>query len=475
MLFTDPLFLFYFLPFALLAVRLCTLRGRILFFLKISIILVTFMFYAYENWLWVVLFLVIVSGPYLYGLFMRQSTSECNRRILLYLSVGHSLFFLCVFKYFSWLSLYIPVFRPISGVIIHWFGHDGQIILPPGISFYVFEAISYSVDLYRGVVVPPRNPLDYLTFIAMFPRFIAGPIVRFADLEAQIRNWKNMNFAQGLPLFALGFCMKCLLADQFSVFVSYAFNVGDPDFVQAWTGVASYSLQLYYDFWGYSIMATGLGLCLGFQFPDNFRSPYHATSITQFWKHWHISLSSWLRDYLYIPFGGNRKGTVRTYCNLLATMLLGGIWHGANFTFAIWGFFHGVCLSAERAIGEARLSRIPVVFRHGITMLLIAIGWTLFRSDNFNQASRVYAGMLGLNGFAPQFNPMLIVKNSFSAGLACLGLIFCAFGEKGLVRDTSIATRCFNAPTQAALLALFFVALLVSSSSAEIPFLYFKF
>lgn len=475
MLFTDPLFLFYFLPATLLLLRIAAVGGRLNALVKIGIILATLVFYAYENWLWVLVFLAVAFGTYASGWALSVSDRAWLRRFWLGLALVYCLLLLSAFKYLNWLTGIWPQLQPVRDWIVPWFGSQGTIVLPPGISFYVFEAISYCFDIYRRKIRPPANPLDFLCFIAMFPRFIAGPIVRYADLEAQIKSWSGMRLGRGLSLFAVGFSMKCLFADQFAIFVPYAFDVPRPDFVQAWAGVLSYSCQLYFDFWAYSIMATGLGLCLGFAFPDNFRSPYHACSITQFWRQWHISLSTWLRDYLYIPLGGSRVASWRIQINLLLTMLLGGIWHGASFTFAAWGLYHGLLLVGERAAGEARLQKIPRALRHLLTLLLIAVGWTLFRSASFEQAQLILLGLAGGHGFAGQFNALLIGNNPFAAGLALLGLVFCVKGERWLVSAQPLAQRTFAPAAQSAIWLLFLVALLVVTSSVEIPFLYFQF
>jgi alginate O-acetyltransferase complex protein AlgI len=475
MLFTDPLFLFYFLPVVLVLLRLASIGGRLRTATKSLIIVSTLVFYAYENWLWTLIFAVIVGGAYGCGGLIARTVNRGGRRLWLAVAIGHCLFFLGAFKYLDWAVGFLPVLGGVHDGMVPWFGTNGHIVLPPGISFYVFEAISYCFDVYRRKIEPPRNPLDFLCFIAMFPRFIAGPIVRYADMEDQLRNWPGMRLARGLTLFAIGFCIKCLLADQFSVFVPYGFAVSQPDFLQAWLGVLAYTFQLYFDFWSYSIMATGLGLCLGFEFPDNFRSPYQALSLTQFWRQWHITLSSWLRDYLYIGLGGNRHGPVRTYGNLLLTMMLGGLWHGANITFLLWGLYHGTVLAIERWIGEDRLARLPRPVRHGATFGFVVLGWVLFRSASLRQAQAVLAGMAGTNGFARSFNPLLLEKQSFAAGLTLVGLAFFFRGERWLVTERPLASRDFPLAIQLLILMVFVAALLVALSSAAIPFLYFQF
>jgi alginate O-acetyltransferase complex protein AlgI len=475
MLFTDPLFLFYFLPAVLLGLRCIAWKNRFARPAKGFVVIATLVFYAHQNWRWVFVFLAVCVSAYVGGWALATARQDWARRVWLGVTIACCVLVLSLFKYLNWMATIWPVLQPVKALLIPAFGPKDDIVLPPGISFYVFEAISYCFDIYRRKIPAPAKPLDFLCFIAMFPRFIAGPIVRYVQLEKDIHNWAGMHVSQGLALFATGFAMKCLLADQFAVFVPYAFGVARPDFLQAWIGVAAYSFQLYFDFWAYSIMATGIGLCLGFRFPDNFHSPYHATSISDFWRRWHISLSSWLRDYLYIPLGGNRVSRWRCHANLLVTMLLGGLWHGANFTFAIWGLYHGTILVIERVVGEDRLSQLPKPIRHSVTLLLIATGWSLFKSNDLMQATSVMQGMLGLHGFAGQFNSMLVEKNTFAAGLAVSGVVFCVRGEKWLVRDCRLADIEFEPATQVLLWLLLVVSLLVAASSSSIPFLYFQF
>lgn len=295
MLFTDPLFLFYFLPAALLLLRVGTLSGRLATLGKVIIILSTLAFYAYGNVLWPVLFLVVVGGTYVFSVLIGTAQSQAARRIWMWITVFYALAALGTFKYLNWLAEFIPALKPFQSLLLPYFGANGAVVLPPGISFFVFEALSFAIDVYRRKIIQRVGPLDYLTFLAMFPRFIAGPIVRYEDIGHQFVAWSGLALSRGLTIFAIGFSMKTLFADQFATFVPYAFSVAAPDLLQAWTGALAYTYQLYFDFWAYSLMATGLGLCLGFEFPDNFLGPYRSKSITEFWKRWHVTLSSWLR------------------------------------------------------------------------------------------------------------------------------------------------------------------------------------
>jgi len=474
-LFTDPLFLFYFLPLALLALRICAIFGRFTTAAKLVIIAATMVFYAYGNWLWCGLFILVIGGTYLCTLLVLRGQHRLTKLLGLWSSVVWAVSVLGFFKYLNWLVDLWPILSPVKNALLPYFGNKNLIVLPPGISFYVFEALSFTIDAYRGRITAPVRWLNYLCFIAMFPRFIAGPIVRYVDMAQQFTAWRSMQLSQGLSVFSLGFTIKSLLADQYAVFVSYAFEVQGPDFLQAWSGSTAYAMQLYLDFWGYSLMATGLGLCLGFYFPDNFRAPYRSASIGEFWRRWHISLSQWLRDYVYISLGGNRCANWRVSLNLLLTMLLGGLWHGANFTFVAWGAYHGALLVIEHQIGDQQRQHIPLWLRRAFTQLLIIAGWVLFRSDNFNQAADIYKGMLGVNGFARQFNLLLAIKHIPALALAMGGLMVFRNIEDYIVTDIPISRRDFPLGVQYALFGLFFLALLFSLSSQEIPFLYFQF
>jgi alginate O-acetyltransferase complex protein AlgI len=475
MLFTDPLFLFYFLPIALFALRLCYSNQRLTTAARVAIIVSTLVFYGYGNLLWPLLFVCVIGGIYLFTLLILVAKKSAARRVGVVGAVVYALAALALFKYLNWLVALWPALGPLRTALLPYFGELGNVLLPPGISFFVFEALSFAIDAYRGRIVRPIRLLNYVTFLAMFPRFIAGPIVRYNDMADQFDHWQGQKIGRGLSVFALGFAIKSLFADQFAVFVPYAFSVERPDFLQSWAGAIAYTFQLYFDFWAYSLMATGLGLCLGFAFPDNFRSPYRAVSFTQFWQRWHITLSQWLRDYLYISLGGNRCKPWRVYFNLFLTMLIGGLWHGASFTFIIWGAYHGLLLVIERLIGEERLRYIPARVRQALTFLLVIVGWVFFRSESFVQAGKVLGGMMGLNGLATQFNLALAQKHFPSVLLVLVAFYFWVSVEPRIVGNMPMSSRVFSQRSQWILLAGFLVGLVFSMSGREIPFLYFQF
>ena len=256
-----------------------------------------------------------------------------------------------------------------------------QVVLPIGLSFYTFHSRTYIIDLYRGHATPARSFTDFSAFVALFPDLVAGPIIRYKTLAAQLafREHTVPRFAAGISIFVLGFAKKILLANPAGNVADAVFNAAQPGVLDAWFGVLAYAFQVYFDFCGYSDMAVGLGRMLGFEYLKNFDAPYLAESITELWRRWHISLSSVLRDYLYFPLGGNRRGETRTYVNLAVVMLLGGLWHGANWTFVAWGAYHGLFLSLDKLFAGWTAWRLPRVLAVPLTFLLVTAGWVFFR------------------------------------------------------------------------------------------------
>ncbi|MGI6087257.1 MAG: MBOAT family O-acyltransferase [Kiritimatiellia bacterium] len=406
MVFSSHIFMFYFLPAALLLYALMPRRGR-----HLLLTLVSYVFYGWSNPLFVPLLLFSTVVDYVCGLaiacdgFSLRGTpprllpggprSRLQRRMLI-LSIIVNLGLLGFFKYFNfgvdnltavaqWLGI------PASATVL-------RITLPLGISFYTFQSMSYTIDVFRGHAQALRNFTDFACFVSMFPQLVAGPIIRFSELADQLRHHPITleKFARGVVFFSLGLAKKILLANPCGKLADTAFAAAGLSAVDAWYGVTAYAFQIYFDFSGYSDMAIGLGLMLGFVFPKNFDSPYISESITEFWRRWHISLSSWLRDYLYIPLGGNRRGTSRTYLNLMLVMLLGGLWHGAAWNFVIWGAIHGVWLAIERSAGKVGLYRhLPKPGRIAITFLIVLIAWVFFRADDLPSAARYLACMFG--------------------------------------------------------------------------------
>lgn len=391
MVFSSETFLFLFLPLFLAVYYLTPMRFR-----SVTILVGSYAFYGW--WRVDYLALLFATTLWTYALGRRIGGAHNEKAAKIYLIIGLSgcLGVLGVFKY---LNFFIDSFATLWGTDAAGLGVHWRLILPIGVSFYVFHAVSYLVDVYRKDAEATARFFDFAAFIALFPQLVAGPILRFKDLTHQFahRTHSLDLFIDGTTLFAIGLAKKVLLADTVAPLANLAFATDHPTLMVAWLGAVGYMMQLYFDFSAYSDMAIGLGMMIGFHFRPNFATPYISRSITEFWRRWHISLSVWLRDYLYIPLGGNRLGRARTYINLMLVMLLGGLWHGANMTFVLWGLWHGGWLAVERATGRAQGKSFLAL---STTLIIVLVGWVMFRAESPLQAVGIYAGMIGLNGWA---------------------------------------------------------------------------
>ena len=347
----------------------------------------SYYFYMCWNPKFIVLLLALTAIDFAAGLWIARSAGG-RRKMALIFSLCANLGFLGFFKYFNFLAGTVSQFTL-------------DIVLPIGISFHTFQSMSYVIDVYRGEQEPVTNPVDYALFIAFFPQLVAGPIVRARNFFQDLHHWQpptTLLVQRGILLVLFGLAKKMVAADHFAQLSdAYFQNVAThPGMLTAWGGTIAFAMQIFFDFSGYTDIAIGCAALLGFHFPENFRRPYLAASVTEFWRRWHISLSTWLRDYLYIPLGGNRGGAARTYRNLMLTMLLGGLWHGASWNFVIWGGYHGALLSGERllGVGVARFKWLHPL-RVVLTFGLVSIGWVFFRAANFPDACFVLKEMIG--------------------------------------------------------------------------------
>lgn len=393
MVFSSIEFLFFFLPASIGVYFLAPRSWRNAVLLAASLI-----FYLWGSGALVLILVVSIVVNYALGAWVARARDAGDRGgagIAIGASVAANLAILGYFKYANFFVLQLNAAGEQAGLgTIAW---DG-VILPVGISFYTFQAMSYVFDVARGAARPARSLLDFALYVSMFPQLVAGPIVRYATVAEELkrRDTRFDDFAEGAQRFALGLVKKVVIADTVAPVADAAFasSGGDLTFAAAWVGLIAYTIQIYFDFSGYSDMAIGLGRILGFRFPENFDRPYSAHSITEFWRRWHMSLSSWFRDYLYIPLGGNRHGALRTYLNLWLVFLVTGFWHGANWTFIAWGAWHGLLLVLERATGwrEREFSRLPAVLgARALTLMLVMAGWVLFRSDDLPAAAAYFA------------------------------------------------------------------------------------
>lgn len=477
MLFTHVSFIFYFLPVALffhyLAVRK-TRSGRYPNIARLLVFVLTLGFYGVKDPWWLIPLMVCIIFDFVWATLLGKATDARVRKFLVTLSIAQNLSLLMFFKYWNFLI------ESIASLVSGWLGTDpilglrSELSLPAGISFYTFESLSFIIDVYRHQVTPPKNPLEFFGFIGMFPRFIAGPIVRYKDMVDQFSSYKGMQLESGLFLFVVGLFLKTCFADSFSVFTPYAFRLGTAiDFLSAWVGTIAYGMQIYFDFSGYSLMAIGLGRCLGFQFPNNFNRPYHSKTVTEYWRNWHISLSSWLRDYVYLPLGGNQRGRLRTYFNLFITMTLGGLWHGAGGMFIVWGMYHGAIIVFERAVPA--YSRIPPSITRKITFLLVTLGWPIFHGKNVEQTTNILKTMLNPFREAWAFNPEAFRVFPVATALCVLALFYVMFLEEKI--DFLSFERIEQIPLfhQVWSMGAFVVSMLIVKSEMIIPFLYFQF
>jgi len=414
MVFSSLIFLFQFLPLALLLYYLAPKRGK-----HLLLTLLSYAFYGWANPLFVVLMLWSTLVDYVCGLAIAErlgsrweepieqlatikegGTRTRRQKIALVVSIVSNLALLGFFKYFNFgVENYNQIVSALGWDAATW-DTFFRITLPLGISFYTFQSMSYSIDIYRGEARGIRNFIDFACYVSLFPQLVAGPIIRFQEVDDQLRERTHTlhKFSRGVALFICGLAKKVMLANAAGKIADMAFESGGGGGVlDAWFGIVAYAFQIYFDFSAYSDMAIGLGLMLGFTFPKNFNSPYLAKSITEFWQRWHLSLSTWLRDYLYIPLGGNRKGDGRTYVNLAMVMLLGGLWHGASWNFVLWGAIHGGMLGFERAQGKSSpWRRMPGWLQMLITFVIVCIAWVFFRATDLDDALRYLGMMFGL-------------------------------------------------------------------------------
>ena len=390
MVFNSNVFLFAFLPIVFALFWLARTKQQRYVILTVS----GYVFYGYWDWRFCFLLLFSSLVSFVAGIMIDRSPSPGVRRAWMVGSVSTDLALLGFFKYYNFAAGNLARLAPgLAPPLLH-------IVLPIGISFYTFHTISYILDVAAGRIRATRNAFEYLAYVSLFSQLVAGPIIRFREIEEDLERIdgppREDHMARGIGFFVAGLVKKAIIADSIASWIDPMLAVPQSlSAAGAWLAALGYAFQLYYDFSGYSDMAVGLGLMFGLRIPQNFDSPYRATGIADFWRRWHISLSRWLRDYLYIPLGGNRKGEARTYVNLIVTMLLGGLWHGANWTFVVWGAYHGTLLALGRVAGPA-FAAVPEVLKRAGTFLLVLFGWVIFRSTDFAMAGLWLGKMLGL-------------------------------------------------------------------------------
>ena len=490
MVFSSHIFLFYFLPLALTlyyALYKAPQRAR-----NFALIVLGYTFYGWADPKFVVLMFATTFIDWLLSLVIAFDTLQVWRiwrqpieplakdaarsrvqKNAIAFSVVSNLLMLGFFKYFNFsVDSYNGLMQALGLAHLQWQDFF-RVALPLGISFYTFQSLSYTIDVYRGDAKAMRNFIDFSCFVSMFPHLVAGPILKFSFLAEQLeqRTLTLDKFARGVAFFSLGMAKKVLIANACAQIADTTFAAGSLSTADAWFGAVAYAFQIYFDFSGYSDMAIGLGLMLGFVFARNFDNPYRATSITDFWRRWHISLSTWLREYLYIPLGGNRKGKARTYVNLMLTMLLGGLWHGASWNYVIWGAIHGGALAVERAQGQSGFQKIPHTLRVIPTFLVVVVAWIFFRAGDLPGALNYLQSMIGLADVQPGAELLggVLYQPYYMASFAIAAYVVWA------CPDTWDWTQRLTWPKATACLSLLGVSLIMLATQSYNPFIYFIF
>jgi len=467
MLFASPSFLFFFLPACLaLYFAMPSMRAKNLLLLAASLV-----FYGWGEPVFVLLMAAMTGFNYLAARAI-DGREGSARKAALAAGAGVNLAVLAVFKYADFAIGTLDATLGPLGVSLP----RPHIPLPLGVSFFTFHALSYLIDVFRRRFAANRNLEQVALYIAFFPQLIAGPIVRYKTIARRLvfRRHSLGRASAGLRMFIIGLGQKLLLADQLAPLADAVFDHAHaPGLASAWVGVVAYALQIYFDFAGYSNMAIGLGVVFGFSLPRNFNLPYASRSITEFWRRWHISLSSWFRDYLYIPLGGNRGGRWRTWRNLVVVFLLCGLWHGASWTFVLWGAWHGLFLVVERAGLGRGLARLPAPLAWAYAMAAVLGGWVLFRAPDLAAAGEVWRGLVGLNGaggLSPDLAASWQTLHAWLLPLAAVLAVAPVWRPK--LRGWP---RTRLALDHAAVAALLVLAISQVAAGAYSPFLYFRF
>ncbi|MEO6594150.1 MAG: MBOAT family O-acyltransferase [Planctomycetota bacterium] len=459
MVFASFIFLFWFLPAFLPIYCVTPARWR-----NLCLTCASFVFYGWWRPHYVLLMVGSVLVDYTAARCIGEPGSGGRRKTWLWISMVANLSLLGWFKYANFFASTWNALTPWPWALEH-------VVLPVGISFFTFQSMSYTIDVYRGDVKPVRSLLDLLCFVSMFPQLVAGPIVRYSDVQEDLvhRTVDLKKVTDGLFLFALGLIKKVLIADSVLPIADATWDLDAPGLVASWVGGIAFSIHCYFDFSGYSDMAIGLGLMLGFHFPSNFLSPFRSHNVTELWRRWHVSLSTWLRDYLYIPLGGNRKGPMRAQVNLMLVMLIGGLWHGAGWNFVLWGAWHGVWLVIERRSGkQSPFAWLPLAVQVVITFLIFTVGVVIFRCERAGELQQMMWGLSGLYGIGS----MAVVGQPapFAYGALFVGL----FVSFAMPRSEQLVQR-FHPLVMGGTMLLFVLAICQMLTNDFVSFVYFQF
>lgn len=465
MVFSTPIFLLVFLPLFALAYALLPRKNLVL-------LVASLIFYAWGEPVLVLLMVAVAWVNYLFGRLVGGDSPYRFRYLATAVALNVSV--LVAFKYLDFIVHNLNRLAPALG-LQPW--PEPHLPLPLGISFFIFQAITYVVDIYRRHSSPAGKFSDVMLYISLFPQLVAGPIVRYEEIAEQIRvrrsDWQRV--LSGVELFTIGLAKKVIIADSLAVPVDriFALPPSELSFGLAWLGVICFALQIFFDFSGYSDMAIGIGRALGFDFPENFNQPYRARSIQEFWRRWHMTLSRWFRDYVYIPLGGNRLGLARTYVNLLAIFVLTGFWHGASWNFLIWGLIHGLFLVVERVGFAGWLSRAWAPLAHVYVVGVALLGWVFFRADDLPSAMVLLKTMAGF-AEAPAFSGVAALFNPYVVCVLLLGAIVAVWPERSSWADQIRQVKAAAVRYGVLILSTLYSLALISSYSHK-AFIYFRF
>lgn len=463
MVFASITFLYYFLPIFLI-VYFCSPRK----FKNIILLLFSLLFYFYGEPKYILLMIIQV----LFAYFMTLIFDKNKSKSLFIFSISFHLFLLCIFKYFNFL---IGNINAILNSNISFI----DIALPIGISFYTFQIISYEIDVYKGSVPVEKNLLNFATYVFLFPQLIAGPIVRYSDVKEELSNRKHSfdGFGEGVNRFIIGLSKKVIIANNIGELINILTSTSETSILLYWILAICYMLQIYFDFSGYSDIAIGLGKMIGFKFPENFNYPYVATSITDFWRRWHITLSTWFKDYVYIPLGGNRTGTGKTIRNILIVWILTGLWHGASWNFVVWGLYFGIILIIEKFLLKKYLDKLPLFLKKVYTLFIVMISFVIFSSSSMKNAFIVIKGLFDFKNLAISNSFILYYLKGYF-----LILVLAVIGATPLLKNVvsklkknKILSYVINVLEIVFVLVILLIVTSMLIDNSYNPFLYFRF
>lgn len=463
MVFASITFLYYFLPIFLI-VYFCSPRK----FKNIILLLFSLLFYFYGEPKYILLMIIQV----LFAYFMTLIFDKNKSKSLFIFSISFHLFLLCIFKYFNFL---IGNINAILNSNISFI----DIALPIGISFYTFQIISYEIDVYKGSVPVEKNLLNFATYVFLFPQLIAGPIVRYSDVKEELSNRKHSfdGFGEGVNRFIIGLSKKVIIANNIGELINILTSTSETSILLYWILAICYMLQIYFDFSGYSDIAIGLGKMIGFKFPENFNYPYVATSITDFWRRWHITLSTWFKDYVYIPLGGNRTGTGKTIRNILIVWILTGLWHGASWNFVVWGLYFGIILIIEKFLLKKYLDKLPLFLKKVYTLFIVMISFVIFSSSSMKDAFIVIKGLFDFKNLAISNSFILYYLKGYF-----LILVLAVIGATPLLKNVvsklkknKILSYVINVLEIVFVLVILLIVTSMLIDNSYNPFLYFRF